>query len=97
MTLLEVGFDAQTLTEDTFRRVVAGGILLKACGLVNRRWDDYSAQECATALGVENVTWEIVHDDTPGVFSCLLFYPHLTQQEVLRRLEDGTITEYGFL
>lgn len=94
MTILEIAFDAQTLNDDAFHEILSDGILLRTCGLINLRWDDFSAQKIASDLGLKGIVWEITRDDTPGTLSCLIFYPDKTRQEIKSRLKNDGIIEH---
>ncbi len=94
MTTLEISFDAQTLNDNVFHDILRDGILLRACGLINLRWDDFSAQRLFSSLGLSDVIWETTRDDTPGTLTCLVFYAGKTQEEIGARLQNNAINDY---
>ncbi len=86
MVTLEITVDSQTFTEDDFAVLQKGGRVLCVTGILNRRWEDYSAQAAAKCFGLSSVQWEQTLDDTPGSLTCLLGYAHCTKADIETRL-----------
>lgn len=86
MVTLEITMDSQAFSGDDFAMLSQGGTLLSATGILNRRWEDYSAQAAAECFGLSSVQWEQTWDDTPGSLTCLLGYAHCTKTDIETRL-----------
>ncbi len=95
MVTLEITLDTQAFAKDDFAVLLRNGVLLTATGVINRRWEEYSAIEAAAGFGLQTVTWEQTWDDTPGSLTCLLGYWLPTKAEIQSRLSslDGIISQ----
>ncbi len=87
---LEITLDTQTFTKTDFDVLFQGGTLLTVTGVVNRRWDEFSAVEAAQGFGLQSVHWEQTWDDSPGSLTLLVNYV-CAKGEILARLRrvDG--------
>jgi len=94
MTTIAVTFDTQALSQESFSRIVQGGMILDASGLLNLRWEEFSALDAARGLDLHGVIWEATRDDTPGSLTCLIRYDTLALTELQKRLLDPTVVEY---
>lgn len=86
MVTLEITVDSQTFTKDEFVILSQNGTVLSVTGILNRRWEDYSAQKAAECFGFSSVQWEQTWDDSPGSLTCLLGYAHCTKMDIEARL-----------
>lgn len=86
MVTLEITMDSQTFTEDDFAVLQQGGRVLCVTGILNRRWEEYSARAAAECFGLSSVQWEQTWDDTSGSLTCLFGYAHSTKEEIETRL-----------
>ena len=94
MTTIAVTFDTQALSREDFDKVAQGGVMLGASGLLNLRWEEFSALEAARVLDLHGVVWEAVRDDTPGSLTCVIRYDTLALPELEKRLLDPSVLEY---
>lgn len=84
MTLLNVTFDTQTLAAAGLKRFLQKGQILRAVGILNVRWEDFSALDVAREAGLSGVVWESISDDTSGTLELIVWYPH-SQGETIRQ------------
>jgi hypothetical protein len=84
MTFLNVTFDTQCLCPSDLTRFLQGGQMLRAVGILNARWEDFSALNVARDAGLTEVAWDCVVDETPGTLELTVWYPHI-QAEVIRQ------------
>ena len=82
MITLNIILDTQVFAKDDFDFLLVNGILLSVTGVVNRRWEDFSAIQAAKQFGLQNVGWEQTWDDTPGSLTFLIGYPSRTKAEI---------------
>lgn len=94
MIITAVEIDTQIADTEQLRRILADGQLLHAGGIINTRWQEYSAQEIAEAAGIENVCWDVVADDTPGMLELTIWYPRQSRQEIAMRLSQQKSIEH---
>ncbi len=94
MTTIAVTFDTQAVSKDDFDKVAQGGTVLGAAGLLNLRWEEFSALDAARELDLHGVVWEAARDDTPGSLTCVIRYDTFTLPELQERLLDPTVIEY---
>ena len=105
--ILTVTFDTLALSREDYDLIASCGTLLSVSGLLNLRWEEFSALDAARELGLQNVTWEAVRDETPGSLTCFIacdtllpeLQAHLSQPPVLeyeisRDWHDGSVA-YG--
>lgn len=93
MILLEVTFDTMALGREDYDRIASQGTVLNVAGLLNLRWEEFSALDAAHALGLQNVEWEAVRDSTPGSLTCLIACNALLP-ELQERLSMPPVVEY---
>jgi hypothetical protein len=74
MVALNITVDTQNFTKDDFAVLIQGGLLLHVSGVVNYRWEEWSAIKASKQFGLRNVMWDQVRDDTPGSLTCLIAY-----------------------
>lgn len=86
MTTIAITFDSQALSRDDFDKIAQGGAVLSVTGLLNLRWEEFSALDAARELDLHNVVWETARDDTPGSLTCLIRYDTNTWAELQERL-----------
>lgn len=87
MTILSVTFDTQAQSVNGINSLIQGGQIIQATGILNRRWDEYSALEIAEESGLVDVTWDCVYDDTPSTLELTIWYPHLSINRLQERIE----------
>ena len=80
MITLAVSFDTQSFNRADYDQIASGGVLLGAAGLLNLRWEEFSALKAARELGLHEVKWEAVWDNTPGTLTCTFRYDALTPE-----------------
>ena len=97
IVVFEVYGAGSGLTRPVFDTLVRGGILLGAEGFLNRKWDDFSAEQVAADLGLQErgvtVEWDCTHDDTPASLTCRVLFPTLLPGEIQRRFADHDASE----
>lgn len=86
MVTLEITVDSQIFTKDDFIMLSQGSTVLCVKGILNHRWEEYSARKAAECFGFSFVRWEQTWDDTPGSLTCLLGYAHCTRTDIETRL-----------
>lgn len=94
MTTIAVTFDTQALSRESFSSIVQNGVLLSVSGLLNLRWEEFSALDAARDLDLHGVVWEAARDDTPGSLTCLIRYDTLALPELQKRLLGPSVLEY---
>ncbi len=62
--------------------------MFHATGILNARWEDFSALEVAQNAGLTEVAWDCVSDDTPGTLELVVWYPHLEADIVRQRVTE---------
>jgi hypothetical protein len=82
-----VTLDSQSASESDFEQIVHDGEVVRARGVLNKRWEDFSAAELARETGLKDVEWDIVQDDTPGSLSLTIEYPSLSGEDIEARLK----------
>ncbi len=98
MIILEVTFDTTALGREEYDQIASHGTVLTVSGLLNLRWEEFSALDAARALGLQNVEWEAVRDSTPGTLTCLIAYdtllPELQECLLMPPVVEYEISEY---
>ena len=94
MITVAVTFDTQAVSREDFAKVVGNGAVMSASGLLNLRWEDFSALEAARELDLYNVAWEATRDDTPGILTCIIRYPNVILSELEERFQEPPVLEY---
>jgi hypothetical protein len=84
MTILNVTFDTQCLSPSDLTCLLQGGQILRAEGTLNLRWEEFSALYVARDVGLTEVVWDSVSDDTPGTLELTVWYPHV-QADTIRQ------------
>jgi|GEM_PF-2633968 len=97
MTLLTVTFDTPTFEQENFNEIMQGGTFLSVTGLLNLKWEEVSALEVARELGLHNVTWDAVWDDTPGTLTCVIRYDSSLPAGLKTQLLAPCIVDYDLL
>ncbi len=97
MTTLMVTFDTSAFGKTEFDEIMQGGVLLHTAGLLNLKWEEFSALEAARELGLSPVEWDAVRDDTPGTLTCVILYRVLSPNDLQARLLASYIVDYDFL
>ena len=62
--------------------------MLHAAGILNTRWEDFSAVEVAKSVGLIGVAWDAVADDTPGTLELTLWYPQRNADSLRMQLAE---------
>ncbi len=93
MIILTVTFDTLALSREDYDKIALCGTLLNVSGLLNLRWEEFSALDAARELGLQNVEWEAARDDTPSSLTCRLAYDMLLP-EVQASLLLPPVLEY---
>jgi hypothetical protein len=86
MTFLHVTFATQSLPSLDLARLLHGGQTLHAAGILNVRWEEFSALDAAREAGLTGVVWESVSDNTPGTLELTVWYPHAHVETIRQRL-----------
>ena len=86
MVTLMITLDTQTFAKEDFDVLLQDGILLKVIGLVNHRWEEFSAVQTANRFGLRPVFWEETWDDTPGNLTCHFGYWDQTKAQIQCRI-----------
>ena len=80
MITVAVSFDTQSFDREDYDQIASGGVLVNAAGLLNLRWAEFSALKAARELGLHEVKWDAVWDNTPGSLTCTFRYDTLTPE-----------------
>lgn len=96
MTTLEITFDTSAFGKAELDEMLQGGVLLHTAGLLNLKWEEFSALETARELGLSPVEWDAVRDDTPGSLTCVILYRDLSPADLQARLCTPYIVDYDF-
>ena len=83
MTILNVTFDTASFDRDIYRKIASGGVLMSVSGLINLKWEEFSALDIARELNFHEVVWDAVWDDTPGTLTCIFFCRTLALEPLL--------------
>ena len=97
MTILTVTFDTLTFAKAAFDEILPGGMLLRTEGLLNLKWEEFSALDAAREIGLHDVEWDAVRDDTPGCLTCMILYRVLSPDDLQARLLAPGVLDYDFL
>ncbi len=85
MTTLSLEFYTADFGWHEFASVLRGGEVVQAIGLLNLKWEDFSAWEFARGAELGAVDWQTVRDDTPGILLLQIEFPHAKAAEVSAR------------
>ena len=96
MTTLTVTFDTSAFGRAEFDEIIPGGMLLRTAGLLNLKWEEFSALDAAREIGLHDVKWDAVQDDTPGTLTCMILYRVLSPDDLQARLLAPYIVDYDF-
>ena len=94
MITVAITFDAHALGRAKYEEVVQHGTVTRASGLLNLRWEDFSALDAAREIGLHGVAWEAVQDDTPGILTCIVRCADAALSELEKRLQEPPVFEY---
>ena len=94
MTTLTVTFDTQSFDPNTYAGIASGGVLLRAAGLLNLKWEEFSALEAAQELGLHSVDWEAVRDNSPGSLTCIFRFDTFDAPSLQARLQAAPVLDY---
>ena len=94
MITVTVTFDSQALSRNDFDKIVLSGMILSASGLLNLRWEEFSALDAARELNLHDVAWEATRDDTPGSLTCIIRYDTVTLPELEERFQGLPVLGY---
>ena len=94
MIILTVDFDTSAFGKAEFDALLAGGMLLRAAGLLNLKWEEFSALDAAREIGLHDVEWDAVQDDTPGSLTCVIGYAALPPADLTARLLAPFVLDY---
>jgi len=97
MTVLTVTFDTSALRHDEFHTITQSGTLVSVAGLLNLKWEEFSALEVARELGLHNVVWEAVRDDTPEMLTCVIRYDSPAPADLQTQLLAPCVADYDLL
>lgn len=97
MTILIVTFDTSAFGKAEFDAFIPGGMLLRTEGLLNLKWEEFSALDAAREIGLHDVEWDAVRDDTPGTLTCVIGYHALAPADLEARLLAPCVIDYDFL
>lgn len=86
MTTLTVTVDTAAFGKAEFDEILQGGVLLHTAGLLNLKWEEFSALDTARELGLSPVEWEAVQDDTPSSLTFVILYRLLLPDDLQERL-----------
>ena len=93
MTTLTVTVDTAGFGRTEFDALMQGGVILHTEGLLNLKWEEFSALDTARELGLSPVKWDAVQDDTPGSLTCVILYRALSPDDLQPRLLASYIVD----
>lgn len=85
---MTVSLDTTTAVQEEVQYLLRDGQLIHAAGILNTRWEEFSALDVARSLGLHNVAWDCTGDDTPGSLELTVLYFRPTQAEIEERLRQ---------
>ena len=85
MTTVSLEFYAADFGWHEFASVLRGGEVVQAFGLLNLKWEDFSAWEFAREAELGPVEWQTVQDDTPGTLLLRIEFPQAGAAELSAR------------
>ena len=88
MTILNVTFDTQCVSASDITALVQGGQTLHTAGIINVRWEDFSASDVARDAGLTEVVWDCVADDTAGTLALTVWYSQLAPDLIRQRVAE---------
>lgn len=88
MVIAEFSFYTADVSKDMFDALVLDGRVLRTHGVINARWDDFSASESVDRFGLAKVEWDVVNDDTPGSLTLEVEYRGHDRWEIGSRMAD---------
>jgi hypothetical protein len=95
MVAITITLDTQTACKSDIDEIVRNGEVVRVTGVINTQWEEFSAIELARKVGVQDVEWDVVHDDTPGSICLWMLYPCDTWDEASQRLlAIGSVDDY---
>ncbi len=94
MFTLTITFDTQSFSREGYEQIVKNGQLLGASGVLNLRWEEFSALDAARQVNLHPVIWETTRDDTPGSLTCIIHYENVALPEVEKHLQNWPVIEY---
>ncbi len=94
MITVAITFDAHALGREEYDKIAQSGRVIGASGLLNLRWEEFSALEAARELDLHDVAWEATRDDTPGTLTCIIRYEDVPLPELEGRLQGPSVLEY---
>jgi hypothetical protein len=98
MVILSISLDTQTVSVSNIAALLAEGQIIHVEGIINIRWDEFSAKEVSRELALYDVEWERVDDDTPGRLEMIILYTGYIEGDLEKRLQRiHGVEEYAFL
>lgn len=94
MITVTVTFDTHAVSRDDYVKILRSGTVLSASGLLNLRWEDFSALDTAREFNLRDVAWEATRDDTPGILTCIIRYENAILSELAERFHEPPVLEY---
>lgn len=88
MVMLTLWINTQMAYWPDLEQVLRGGQVIRAAGVLNIRWEDFSALDFAREAGLQEVIWDALQDDTCGSLELTVLYFQATQAEIAARVTD---------
>lgn len=86
MVSVRITLDTQRACKKSFKEITRNGKIIWAAGIINSRWEEFSALDLAREVDLQGIKWDSLQDDTPGSLTIMVEYPSLTIEEVESRL-----------
>ncbi len=88
MLLVTITLDTSSAGKEEVEDITLGGKVICAAGLINLKWEDFSAIDVARSIGLQETLWQSSYDDTPGFLTLTIHYFCLTPDEIHAKLEN---------
>ena len=93
MATVFITLNTTQVDTNDFETFVRDGEVISASGVINLRWEDFTAIDIAERLGFQEVNWDALGDDTPGSLSVTVCYPYLSSLAIEARCQSKSYIE----
>jgi len=95
MPIATITLDTSVAGNEDIEALLLDGEVISVTGLINLKWEDFSAIDTARNSGLQGILWQSSYDDTPGSLSLTVRYSSLSTNDVTARFENRSeIEEY---
>ena len=91
MVMLTLWIDTQMAYWPDYEQVISGGQVVRTRGVINARYEDFSALDFARDAGLQGVEWDALQDDTAGSIELSVLFYQSTLEEITARVNDPDV------